>query len=544
MGKWIAQFVVLRKENLCALALILFFIVFNFFSMRNLSLTYDEKDHYAYGVNILNGNTNRLVHKSGIVDDSKMPMTALNAIPAKVALQFQRGRLNTFLKSITAARFVTVLFSAMVAWLVFSWSRSLYGFIPGMASLLLYTFDPNIIAHSQLVTTDVYAMGMIVFSCYWLWKYANSHKIVDGLIFAFILGVSQLAKYTAIALFPLSILALIGHDWRLAQIHDKKYLGKLLLAVLFVIIISLLVINAGYLFNHTFTMFKDYQFRSEEFKWAQTEFPWLGRFPVPVPYPFLQGMDLVFYRVGSGFDIGTPYLLGNLAGRDGFKGYYFVASFFKVPIATQIILCVSLFVYLWNKKRGEHFWQNEIFILLPVSFFIIYFNFFYNVQIGIRFYLVIFPLLYVFAGQLLYGWVSFSRITKIALCALAVYLGISVLSYYPHYISYFNEFVWNRTMSYKYLADSNLDWGQNKNYLSQYMKTHPEAIYEPTQIEAGQIIVSANDLLGIGVGINPSKFAWLKENFTPTGTVAYSYLIFDISQQDLARLCQTKSICP
>ena len=477
MKKFIFQY----HQNLIALALIGFFLIFNFLSMQNLSPTYDEGDHYAYGVKVLNGNTDRLVHRSGIIDDSKMPITALNAIPAQVAAQLPSGHLRNFLQRMTAARFVTVLFSALVAWLVFSWSRSLYGFVPGIASLLLYIFDPNIIAHSQLITTDVYATGMIAFACYWLWRYSNTRKVADGLMFALILGISQLAKYTAIALFPLSLLALIGHDWFSAKIYDKKYFRALLLSVLLVVVISLLIINAGYLFNRTFTAFKDYQFESQGLQWTQAEFPWLGGLPVPVPYPFLQGVDLVFYRVSTGFDIGQPYLLGHLAGAGGFKGYYFAASFFKVPIATQIILWTSFVVYLWDKKRRARFWQNEIFILLPVAFFVIYFNFFYSVQIGIRFYLVIFPLLYVFAGQLLQEWAGFKWIPKAILSVLAIYLVVSVLSYYPHYISYFNEFVWNRTMSYKYLLDSNLDWGQNKNYLSQYMKAHPSAMFRTSK---------------------------------------------------------------
>ena len=111
------------------------------------------------------------------------------------------------------ARFVTILFSALLALLVFHWSRSLYGFAGGLATLVLYVFDPNIIAHSQLVTTDIYVTGMITFSCYWLWKYANSGRFRDGLICALVLGFSQLAKYTALVLVPLFLIMLVAHDW-------------------------------------------------------------------------------------------------------------------------------------------------------------------------------------------------------------------------------------------------------------------------------------------------------------------------------------------
>ena len=62
-------------------------------------------------------------------------------------------------------------------------------------------------------------------------------------------------------------------------------------------------------------------------------------------------------------------------------------------------------------------------------------------------------------------WQEFSRNRKIAIFVLAAYLVVSVLSYYPYYLSYFNEIVWDRRDAYKYLADSNLDWGQGEYYL-------------------------------------------------------------------------------
>jgi hypothetical protein len=42
---------------------------------------------------------------------------------------------------------------------------------------------------------------------------------------------------------------------------------------------------------------------------------------------------------------------------------------------------------------------------------------------------------------------------------------------------------------------------------------------------------------------HPLRFAWLRENFEPLGTVANSYLIYDISQEDVDRLCQKTEYC-
>jgi len=543
-----------QKENLIALAFILGFIVFSYLSMRNLSLTTDENKHYTYGVKILNLDSNRIVYTSEVVDDSKMPISALNALPAKIAeiipdqniKYLPEGRIKEFLKAFSTARLITILFSALVAWLVFYWSRTIYGFIPGIISLLLYILDPNIIAHSQLVTTDVYSIGTALFCFYYLWKFSNHKSWQDGLLLAVMLGISQLAKYSSLLLYPLVLAVLIIHDWVHAHLLTSLrktgiYFRKILLWMSMAAIINLVIINFGYLFNRAFTPVSEYQFHSDELKSFQRSDIGIGNLPVPVPYPYLQGLDLVRYNERTGNGYGPIYLLGKLS-NTGFKGYYFIASLFKVPIATQILLLLAIIIYFKDKERYQHIWHDEIFLLFGVMFYVIYFNLFFNAQMGIRYYLVIYPFLYIFSGHLFKNWHTFSRTLKIGSLVLGGYLLLSVLSYFPHYLSYFNEFVWDRKMAYEYLADSNLDWRQDKNYLAEYCATHPEVVYVPDSVVTGQIIVSVNDLVGISG--DPNTFRWLRDNFEPDGTISYSYLIYDISQQDLEMICQSKNICP
>jgi hypothetical protein len=508
-----------------------------------MSVTADEPDHYKYGTRILSLNSTRF-------DDSKMPITALNVLPAKLASKLPAGSIRTFLEQFIIARFVTILFSAFIGLLVFHWSRSLYGFAGGLATLVLYVLDPNIIAHSQLVTTDMYVTGMVTFSCYWLWKYANSGRFRDGSICALVLGFSQITKYTAIVLVPLFLIMLVAHDCYVLthNVHKqtgsviRRIAGKLVIFGTIAIAACIVLINIGFLFNQPFKAFKDYRFVSQTFKSLQSEAGVFGNIPVPVPYPYLQGLDRITLRESTGFGYGKIYLLGQLKAGKGFQGYYFVASLLKVPIATQLILVGSLVIYFIKTQRRKSFFINEIFLLVPVLFFTLYFNFFYNAQIGIRFYLIIFPLLYVFSGGLFQGWNQFSTLSKSAVLMLTLYLVFSVLSYYPQYLAYFNELIWDRKTAYQYLSDSNLNWGQGKYYLQDYFSAHPDAVYEPEKIQSGLIIASPDDL--VGVTDDPQKFAWLRENFKPVGTVAYVYLIYDVSPQELEQLCKTKSICP
>jgi hypothetical protein len=530
-----------KGQNSIILLLLVFFFVFNVLSAQGKARIYDERKHYQYGENVLNGDSTRF-------DDSKMPFSAWNAFPAKIAeiIPFLEG---LYLSRLITARMMTTLFSLLMAYMVFYWSRKLYGFLPGLISLGLYIFDPNIIAHSQLVTTDVYAAGMVLFSTYWLWKFANSRKWQHGLFLAITLGLAQLAKYTAFSLYPLFAVALLVHDWpRLREAYQRSNWQKLrsvLLQyakyVLITVLVSIVVINIGFLFNRTFTPLRDYALRSDVFDAIQSKVS----FVVPVPYPYLQGLDWIIERERNNAGFGPVYLLGEVRVNQGFPGYYFVVFLLKVPLATQIILLLALVVYFLDKSRRKNFLNDEWFLLWPIFFYVIYFNFFYRAQIGIRFFLVVFPLLYVFAGGLFKNWNGFDWRKKAATLALGLYLILSVLSYYPHYLSYFNEIVWDRKMAYKYLADSNLDWGQDEFIVQDYLAEHQNVRRPPKRPrllnETTQYYIQVNQL--VGVTEDPNSFRWLRENFKPVAAIAPSCLLFEITPEQMQSLCERTTYC-
>jgi hypothetical protein len=107
-------------------------------------------------------------------------------------------------------------------------------------------------------------------------------------------------------------------------------------------------------------------------------------------------------------------------------------------------------------------------------------------------------------------------------------------------------------MSYQVLVDSNLDWGQNKNYLQDYLQKHPNALFirydgdnklnlvienqkvAPSQVSLDNpinlLVIEANQLIGITTDSN--HFYWLRSSRQPIDHLAYSYLIFNISSQD------------
>lgn len=530
------------------------FFIISFLSALLLSATYDESIHFTYGVNVLNGDSNRIMTRHQIdnapLGGSVMPITALNALPFKLGEALPNGQTHSLIQSSLIARIISILISILIALTVFSWSRSMYGYSAALASLLLYLFDPNLIAHSQIIGTDMYAWGTTLLVFYYSWKFAKSRTWKNGLLWALALSISSLAKYTTIILIPLSMLSIFIYDLHqfvqnfkdnpAASIKNTigKYLGYFGLSVA----VSILLINIGFLFNRSFMRFGEYEFYSHLLQGIQAHLPWLNNVPVPVPFPYMEGFDLTYYYSEEGLAFGNIYLLGELRdGTDGFDGYYIIASFFKTPIAAQLIVAAAFYIYLSSKERRKKFFTDEVFLLLPIAFFFLYFNFLFSINIGIRYYLVLFPLLYVFSGSLFSEWAMFSKKQKIASFALIVFLIASTLSYFPNFISYFNEFLPDRKMAYKILADSNIDYGQSEYRLKTFMTEHPDAILNPTAPTAGTVIMSVNNLVGVFYG--PEPHAWLRENFEPDDTIAYTYLVYEISLEEIGTLCQTTDYC-
>src|SRR5262249_34071068 len=151
---------------------------------------------------------------------------------------------------------------------------------------------------------------------------------------------------------------------------------------------------------------------------------------VPVPEPYLQGLDRVLGNEREGSNV---YLLGQL-GAGGVPGrrfpeYLAVTWLYKEPIATQVLLLLALVAYVLRFKRFD-FRRNEWPLFCPILFFVWYFTFVFNFQIGFRHFLVIHPMLFVFAGSLLRYPREMYRGAWAALAALLVWLVASVGSYY------------------------------------------------------------------------------------------------------------------
>jgi hypothetical protein len=430
-------------------------------------------------------------------------------------------------------RIPTMLCAAVLGIFVYRWSSQLYGTAGGLFSLFIFVFCPNIVAHARLATTDVYCCVLMFISLFAFKEYARRRTFAHLIFLAAAVGVAQLTKQTALLLLPIMLVLgaarAFGRPAAFRLYFKKKFL---LHSVVFVLIV-LFIINLGYFFDGTFSSFRDCRqwFATATLESVPPDLlapksavaTLLERIPLPVPRAYLEGLILGTYYNATGTGHGPIYLLGQLS-QYGHWYYFVVAFLLKTPLPTLALLAAALWITI---KSGQFSLRSdEAALLVSAAVLFVFFSFCNTAQLGIRYILPVYPFLYVLLGKIVSQ--NMTRAKTGIVAGVCVYLVVSFMSYAPHFISYFNEICWNRTQLCKYLADSNLDWGQNDNYLAEYLQLHnnEEIHVNPRQPTSGKIIVDVNDL--VGVRGDASNFKWLRDNYQPVGNVAYSWLIYDV----------------
>ena len=172
-------------------------------SLRHKGLTTDEPLHYQYGYRVLNGTPRR----TGAINSSTMPFSSVHAMTSEnlaVLARMAGIPLDTsWSGQVKRGRYATIALSLLLALYVLKWSYELYGRNGALLSLSLYVFDPNLLAHGQLVTADLPAALMTTMALYHFWHFLKLGGKRRALLSAVTLGLSQLAKYSCVYLYPI-----------------------------------------------------------------------------------------------------------------------------------------------------------------------------------------------------------------------------------------------------------------------------------------------------------------------------------------------------
>ncbi len=416
---------------------------------------------------------------------------------------------------------------------IFIWARKLYGDKAALFVLALFSFEPTILAHSSLATTDIVAATFIFIAMYVFWKFSSNKTIKYSIIAGLFLGLALLSKFTALLLIPITLFLFL---------YIFRSVRKNIRLIIIYYLISFIVIWAFYGFqmstinNTVHSIEKSQDFINQTFSSNKNTIITLMDVPLPATSYFTAfGYNFYHKIVGHG-----AYLFGEYSST-GWIHYYILAFLIKSTI--PLILFVLLFFTFALRKIKFDFY-NEIFLLLPLFVLFVALSLL-KLNIGLRHLLPMYPFMFVMLGKILHVKFSGSkkRLFYIVVILLILWSVVEALLILPYNISYFNEFVGGPKNGYLYLSDTDVDWGQWLKYVSSYTKEKnitvaylslplPESYtnnYVKSYVREKCIPQNGIHIVGVFfLTLDKNCYGWL-ENYTHYDMVAYSVLIYNVT---------------
>ena len=85
---------------------------------------------------------------------------------------------------------------------VFLCAKDLYGLLAASIAVFVYCLDPNILAHSQVVHTDIVFATFYFISCYFFWRTLHHLSWTNLSLTCVAFGLASIAKYSFVTMVP------------------------------------------------------------------------------------------------------------------------------------------------------------------------------------------------------------------------------------------------------------------------------------------------------------------------------------------------------
>jgi hypothetical protein len=273
-------------------------------------------------------------------------------------------------------------------------------------------------------------------------------------------------------------------------------------------------------------------------------------FPISLPAP-LHWMGVIFHAAPmhehTVIALGKVYIIP-------WVWYFPVAFLIKNPVPFLIAL-LSVVGALFHERQS---WRKlSILGLFSVLYVAVALD--RGPNLGYRHMLPIHPFLYaLMAGGVGWVWRRLHRIGRWGLVVLGLWTVVGTLKSYPYELSFFNELAGGPENGWRYLTDSNTDWGQGWHALRAFQEERgvtfsysgPEGYARITPYELwneslpplhrvskllpspwlfpepGDYVLSANSLSGVWL-VDPDSFSWFRHR-APDAVVADMFFYYHV----------------
>ena len=366
-------------------------------------------------------------------------------------------------------RLAAGVFAVGLSVMVFLMGSKLFGESAGLLALLLVVFEPNVLANSDLVTTDVGVACFFLATIYCFYRYARQPSVIRLLLTGLASGLTLSAKHSGILLAPILLGLTLVEIACAEQGRRKRMAGTLFGGLAAIVVLAVAVLWAFYGFR--------YAARPA----GLVMNPTLSEYAAPLtglngwtighlanwrllPESYLMGITDIHYAAQQY----AIFLLGHDYPH-GVWWYFPVALSIKTTLGL-IGLVVLAGIALVSKRLRKR--RELAYLFVPGAIYLAA-AILSGMNIGTRHVLFLYPLAALLAAAGLIALAQHSRRWIWIGGALVACHVVSVMAVFPAEMAYGNE-AWGGTANtHKYLSDSSVDWAQQLPHIKQWVDAHP-----------------------------------------------------------------------
>lgn len=368
-------------------------------------------------------------------------------------------------------------FAVFLVLIVFVAADEMFGFGAALLGSFLLVFEPNLLAHGALVTTDVGLSCCLFAAVYAFYRYAKEPTLPRLMLAGLATGLTLAAKHSGILVLPiLFVLAVTDVILRHTSFEERPAAGgqrNLLkdalralggLAVIGVLAVTVLWASYGFRFAARpdgLAMNPPLAAYTQEIKPLEgNAIRMLARWHF-LPEAYLYGLA----DVRNVSNNSLSYLLGKVYPHG--RWFYFPTAFVIKSTLPFLLLLVLTAIVLARSKEKR---REILFLTLPAALYFVQ-AMTSGLNIGARHILPIYGFLMILCAAGAVKLMALNRRWALVLAPLILWHAASSLRSFPTYLAYSNELWGGPSQTYRYLTDSNADWGQQlkttKHYLDQ-----------------------------------------------------------------------------
>jgi 4-amino-4-deoxy-L-arabinose transferase-like glycosyltransferase len=369
------------------------------------------------------------------------------------------------------ARVSAMLVSLLLAVVVFLAAREMFGRGTALTALSLLAFEPNLIAHGSLVTTDMALTATAFAAVYALYRFLNDQNAFRFLIAGLTVGLMLAAKHSAVLFLPV-LFALFVADafFRRSEASLTKQIFRNTSAFAGIFLVGLILLWAFYGFRYyaipsatentisveNYIKEKSSPKMAESF--AAKAVSNISRTRI-LPESYVLGLaDILAWSSRSAFIFNRAYTTG--------QWFYFPLAFIvKTSIPLLLLLPFGLLMPFFQKEKR----REMMFLLAPPLFFFAV-SLTWKLNLGVRHILPVYAFFIIAAAA---GAVAISQRFKpfrYVLILLLLFHAATASRIAPNYIAFSNDFWGGVNNTYRvFPGDSNTEFGQNDKLVAEYV---------------------------------------------------------------------------